>query len=247
MRLNFVNFRWEIRWIPLVLFIAVFSLLLRLGFWQLSRADEKEVFLTTQEQRLLEKPASLVEVLKEQVDRRYRPVLLQGRYDVKHQLLVDNQIKLGKLGGFVMTPFILSDDSGVVLVNRGWVAMDKARKKLPDVKMAINHSEISLTGVINEFPSVGLVLKGADEPSKGWPSSVQIINIDKLAKKFKYSFYPFQVQLRKDQANGYLRQWKINTRMPPEKHRAYAFQWFALAATLFFLTLWISSKTHKND
>ena len=246
MRLNFVNFRWEIRWVPLLLFIVVFSLLLRLGFWQLSRADEKEMFLTTQAQRLLDKPIPLAELLKEQ-DRRYRPVLLKGHYDVNHQLLVDNQINKGKLGGFVMTPFILSDGSGVVLVNRGWVAMDKTRKQLPDVKMATNHSEISLVGVINEFPSVGLVLKGADEPSKGWPSSVQIINIDKLALKFKYSFYPFQVQLRKDQANGYLRQWKINTRMPPEKHRAYAFQWFALAATLFFLTLWISSKTHKND
>ena len=246
MRLNFVNFRWEIRWVPLLLFIVVFSLLLRLGFWQLNRADEKEMFLTTQAQRLLDKPIPLAELLKEQ-DRRYRPVLLKGHYDVNHQLLVDNQINKGKLGGFVMTPFILSDGSGVVLVNRGWVAMDKTRKQLPDVKMATNHSEISLVGVINEFPSVGLVLKGADEPSKGWPSSVQIINIDKLALKFKYSFYPFQVQLRKDQANGYLRQWKINTRMPPEKHRAYAFQWFALAATLFFLTLWISSKTHKND
>jgi surfeit locus 1 family protein len=231
----------------LVIFIGVFCLLLRLGFWQLSRADEKEIFLTKQSQRLLEKPVPLAKLLKKQAEYRYLPVLLKGIYDRNHQLLVDNQIYKGTIGAFVMTPFILSDGMGVVLVNRGWVAMDKARKQLPMVAMSINESEISLVGVINEFPSVGLILKGADEPSKGWPSIVQIINREKLTEKFGYSFYPFQVQLNVDQNNGYMRDWKINTRMPPEKHRAYAFQWFALAATLFFLTFWLSCKTYKND
>ncbi|SHE20846.1 Cytochrome oxidase biogenesis protein Surf1, facilitates heme A insertion [Bathymodiolus brooksi thiotrophic gill symbiont] len=247
MRFSLFTFQWKIHWIPLVIFIAVFSLLLRLGFWQLSRADEKELFLATQSLRLMEKPVSLTELLKKPTEYRYRPVLLEGKYDSKHQLLVDNQIYMGKVGAFVMTPFIISNSARVVLVNRGWVATDKARKLLPDISMPENSAEVSLVGIVNEFPSVGLILKGADVASDGWPSVVQIVNTDKLTKKFEYLFYPFQVQLKADQANGYIRDWKINTRMPLEKHRAYAFQWFALATTLFFLTLWISCKTHKND
>lgn len=247
MRFKIFTFQWEVRWIPLLIFIAVFSLLLRLGFWQLSRADEKGLFLETQSLRLMEKPVLLTELLKNTAEYRYRSALLKGKYDSKHQLLVDNQIYMGKVGAFVMTPFILSDSERVVFVNRGWVATDKARKQLPDVSMPMNNAEISIEGIINEFPSVGLILEGADMASEGWPSVVQIVNTDKLTKRFEYSFYPFQVQLKAEQENGYMRDWKINTRMPPEKHRAYAFQWFALAATLFFLTLWISCKTHKND
>ncbi|MDC9729302.1 MAG: SURF1 family protein [Methyloprofundus sp.] len=247
MRVNFFNYQWKIHWLPLVIFIVVFSLLLRLGFWQLNRAAEKEQLFSNQAQRMLSKPVYLPELLKAQDEIKYRPVVLKGNYDATHQLLVDNQIVNGKLGAFVMTPFILADKSGAVLVNRGWIAMDKARLKVPDISLTANQYEISLIGRVNNFPAVGMVLKGADDLSEGWPSQVQVINLDKLATRFNYSFYSFQVQLQADQANGYLRDWKINTRMPPEKHRAYAFQWFALAATLFFLTLWISCKTHKND
>lgn len=247
MRVNFLNYQWKIHWLPLVIFIVVFSLLLRLGFWQLNRAAEKEQLLSNQAQRMLSKPVYLPELLKAQDEIKYRSVVLKGNYDATHQLLVDNQIVNGKLGAFVMTPFILADKSGAVLVNRGWIAMDKARLKVPDISLTANQYEISLIGRVNNFPAVGMVLKGADDLSEGWPSQVQVINLDKLATRFNYSFYSFQVQLQADQANGYLRDWTINTRMPPEKHRAYAFQWFALAATLFFLTLWISCKTHKND
>jgi surfeit locus 1 family protein len=35
--------------------------------------------------------------------------------------------------------------------------------------------------------------------------------------------------------------------MPPEKHIAYAVQWFALALTLTLLILWISCKKYKDD
>jgi len=247
MDLKFLGYQWRIHWLPLLLFICVFSLLMRLGFWQLERAKEKQLFLLKQQQHLLEKPVPIEQFLNDFSQSRYRPVLLQGRYDIKQQLLVDNQIYAGQLGAFVLTPFILDDNKGVVLVNRGWVAMDKARKKLPNIDLMTETQKISLTGIINEFPSVGLVLQGADEPSDSWPIVVQIVNIEKLRERFKYTFLPFQVQLKDDQANGYIRDWTINTQMPPEKHQAYAFQWFALATTLFFLILWISCKTHKHD
>ncbi len=237
----------NIRWVPLTLFVCLFILLLRLGFWQLSRANEKESFLVTQQKQMLQKPVLLTDLLLSAEARRYRPVIFNGGYDIKHQLLVDNQVHGGKLGAFVLTPFILENNEGVVLVNRGWVAMDKSRQRLPELGFKMASSIIEVSGIVNEFPSVGLVLQGADEPSEGWPSMVQIINIEKLKPKLGYSVLPFQVQLHAEQANGYLRDWKINTRMPPEKHRAYAFQWFALATTLFFLTFWISCKTHKND
>ncbi|MCK5666942.1 MAG: hypothetical protein KAI17_25825, partial [Thiotrichaceae bacterium] len=82
---------------------------------------------------------------------------------------------------------------------------------------------------------------------KGWPSVVQIVDKQKITNKLNQPILDFQVQLSSDQQYGYIREWYINTRIPPEKHTAYAFQWFALAVTLTLLALWGSCKTNKND
>jgi surfeit locus 1 family protein len=41
---------------------------------------------------------------------------------------------------------------------------------------------------------------------------------------------------------GYWREWRKNTVIPPEKHIAYAVQWFGLAITLTILFIWFGTK-----
>ncbi len=247
MKLSFLNYTWKINFIPFIVFIAVLALLLRLGFWQLDRAEVKRAHITTQQEKMLLPPVALIHLLATSDEWRYRQVQLRGHYDVAHQFLVDNQIINGKLGGFVLTPFVLTGNNKLVLVNRGWVAMSKDRQKLPDIDFKPPFGELVLSGMLNHFPGVGLVLAGADEPSDSWPSVVQIINDVKIAKKLNQPIFDFQVQLLPDQPDGYARDWQINTRMPPEKHIAYAVQWFALAVTLTLLILWISCKKYKDE
>ncbi|MBE0468906.1 MAG: SURF1 family protein [Methyloprofundus sp.] len=247
MKLNLFNYTCKINFIPFIVFIAVLAVLLRLGFWQLARADIKRAYLATQQTQSLMPPVALTELLALGADLRYRQVQLVGRYDVAHQFLVDNQILEGKVGAFVLTPFILAGNNTLVLVNRGWVAMSKGAQQLPDIDFKPASGELVLNGMLNDFPGVGLVLAGADEPSDSWPSVVQIINNAKIASKLNQPIFDFQVQLLADQPNGYTRNWQINRRMPPEKHIAYAVQWFALAITLILLILWISCKKNKDD
>jgi len=242
MHLSLFGYRCKIKVIPVLLFFVLLVLLLRLGFWQLDRAEEKRIFLQEQQNKMQLSQVPLLKLLAKTSDIKYRRVRLIGHYDVEHQFLVDNQIHQGQVGYFVMTPFILAENHQTVLVNRGWIKMDKNQKKLPDIEILPTLQDIMVLGVINHFPSVGLVLEGADRPSKGWPSVVQIIDAQKISKKLQRTILDFQVQLAKDQANGYIRDWQVVSRMPPEKHIAYAFQWFALAVTLFLLMLWISCK-----
>ena len=68
-----------------------------------------------------------------------------------------------------------------------------------------------------------------------------------IAKKLQQPIINFQVQLLAEQDNGYIRDWQIHAKLPPEKHTAYAFQWFSLAATLTILIFWISFKTKKYE
>jgi len=245
MKLSFLKGSFKINPIPLFLFIGVLSLLLNLGFWQLDRAELKREHLVKQQEKMRLKPIALSTLLATDDEIRYRQVKLKGHYDIAHQILVDNQIIGGVVGGFVLTPFILNNNNKRVLVNRGWLAMSKNRLELPEVKFTPPTNDILVAGIINKFPSVGLVLEGADEPSNSWPAVVQIINSDKISNKLKQPIYDFQVQLMPDQPYGYTRDWQINTRMPPEKHIAYAVQWFALGLTLTILIFWISYK--KDD
>jgi len=171
-------------------------------------------------------------------------VLVAGRYDEAHQFLIDNQILDGKPGYFVLTPFLIAQEKRAVLVNRGWVPLGEDRKALPDVSIKTEVKRI--TGRINHFPPVGIKLKGAEIPTEGWSSVVQVVDSRILAARLGYDLYDFQIELDADAAEGYRRQWKTASTIPPEKHLAYAVQWFGLALTLTGLFIWISSRKRSE-
>jgi surfeit locus 1 family protein len=88
-------------------------------------------------------------------------------------------------------------------------------------------------------------LAGAEQPTDTWPSVVQVVDSEILAKKLDYPLFQFQIELDKDLPDGFKREWHTTTIMQPEQHTAYAFQWFALALTLTILFIWYSRK--KKD
>ena len=107
---------------------------------------------------------------------------------------------------------------------------------LPDI--SVPAGQVSLTGTASRFSRPGIILDGADNPSKSWPALVQVINAGVLAKHLGYELFSFQIELDKSQEHGFKREWQHQLSMPPEKHTAYAVQWFLLAlalTVLFFL------------
>ncbi|PPK74292.1 surfeit locus 1 family protein [Methylobacter tundripaludum] len=230
--------------IPTLVYLCLLPTLIALGMWQLDRSEQKRAFLKEQEQALATETLHLSTAIEHNTEAlRYRNVEATGRYDVAHQFLIDNQISDGKAGYFVLTPFILTWETKAVLVNRGWIPLNQDRSILPDLQ--INKAEAIITGRINNFPSVGIKLAGAEIPTEGWPSVVQVVDSDVLAKKLGYSLFQFQIELAKELPDGYKREWHTSTIMQPEQHTAYAIQWFALALTLTILFIWYSFK--NND
>ena len=230
---------------PTLAYLCLLPLLIALGIWQLGRSEEKRLFLEQQQQRLASgEIIQLSTAIGDDVDAlRYKKVQATGHYDQAHQFLIDNQISAGKAGYFVLTPFVLQGEDKAVLVNRGWIPLNQDRSVMPDLQ--INNEQTVITGRINRFPSVGIKLTGAEIPSEGWPSVVQVIDNQVLAKKLAYSLFPFQIELDKNLPEGFKREWQTTTIMLPEQHTAYAIQWFALAFTLTILFIWYSFK--RND
>jgi surfeit locus 1 family protein len=224
-----------------MVFIGILPLLITLGMWQLNRAEEKRAYISLLEERMKAPVLNLSANSQEKIDQiKYRNIELIGRYDSLHQFLIDNQIVDSKVGYFVLTPFLIQGGNKTVLVNRGWIPLGKNRHSLPDI--VVSEKPTTITGRINSFPSVGIKMQGADIPIDVWPSTVQLVDTGVLEKKLRMALYPFQIELNKDQNNGYIRQWHITTPIPPEKHIAYAVQWFALGITLTVLFISLNLK-----
>ncbi|MGD0959208.1 MAG: SURF1 family protein [Methylomonas sp.] len=242
MKLRVLNY--EMRFSPagLLIYGLLLILLCGLGFWQLSRAEQKREFLA-QRRQAMENSGSLNLNQLVAVDLsadRYRKIEASGHYDTAHQFLIDNQILDGKPGYFVLTPFYVDGGRRNVLVNRGWVPLGADRSHSPDIEIRGRVEKIN--GRINNFPSVGVKLKGAEIPTENWPALVQVVDSKILAAKLAYDLYDFQIELNADEPEGYKRQWRAGAIISPEKHRAYAVQWFGLALALTALFIWISIK-----
>jgi len=231
--------------VPTLAYLVLLVLLCSLGVWQLGRSEEKRLFLKQQE---LGAASAEIIILSNHTDikadeLRYKKTQVTGQYDTAHQFLIDNQVSAGKVGYFVLTPFIVQGGATGVLVNRGWVPLNLDRTVLPEVE--IKDESTVVNGRINHFPSVGIKLAGAEIPTDSWPAVLQVVDVDVLAKKLTYPLMPFQIELAKDQPAGFKRDWQATTIMLPEQHIAYAIQWFALAVTLTILFIGYSFK--KND
>ncbi len=219
---------------PLIAYLCLLPLLLSLGIWQLNRAEEKRVLTRLKEQRQSTETLVLSTTLPDTAEALlYKPIKALGHYDSGHQYLLDNQVSKGKAGYFVLTPFLLKNENKAVLVNRGWLPLGKNRGDLPEIN--VDTKEITVTGRINRFPSVGLMLAGAEIPSNTWPALVQVIDNKVLAKQLAYPLFDFQLELDKQSANSFTREWQTPHTMTPEKHIGYAVQWFLLALTLTVL------------
>ncbi len=241
MIINTRGYTIKVATLPTLTFLCLLALLLSLGMWQLGRAQEKRDFLSQQQQAQTIETIHLSTAIEDNADTlRYKKLEVAGRYDTRQQFLIDNQVSEGKVGYFVLTPFMLQGENKGVLVNRGWIAANSDRTQLPDVSMIAESTVI--IGRANHFPSVGIKLAGAEIPSDTNPSVVQVVDSDILAKKLGYPLFTFQLELNKESPHGFKREWQTTTLMLPEQHTAYAIQWFALAFTLTVLFIVYSVK-----
>ena len=114
---------------PTLVTLALLSLLLGLGSWQLERAAWKQALIDTEKETASQSAQPLLDVIEAGGVLDFRPVLARGRYDLGRQLLVDNRIHQARAGYHVLTPLRLEGHGAVVLVNRGWLPMMASRNR----------------------------------------------------------------------------------------------------------------------
>ena len=218
---------WEVEVVPTLVAALLLALLLGLGRWQLERAAEKSALLAA---LAAAAAAPAVELSPEAA--RFARVRARGEWDAAHQFLLDAQPHAGRTGFRVLTPLTLADGTRLI-VDRGWVAADLDRRRLPPVALAAR--AVAVEGLLDEFPRAGLRAAPAPAASGAWPRTVLYPTAAELGAALGAPVHSRLLRLAPAAPDGFARDATPSLGFGPERHQGYALTWFALAATLVVL------------
>lgn len=218
-------------WFGLLLTLCVMPALCSLGFWQLRRAHEKRELMAQAEQgRTRVVPLSSTNAASLA---RYQHVSIDGHYDSAHQVLLDNMpSSRGEPGYRVLTPFVLADQS-LVLIDRGWVTVGANRSQHPHIE--VDTQSRQLTGMLDELPRPGVRAGTAGIQANVWPQVLNYPTFKELQQLYGSSMQSRIVLLDASINDGFERIWQIDVGFGPERHVAYAVQWFGMALTVLII------------
>ena len=224
-------------WLTL-LTICLVTLFVRLGIWQLDRAEEKQQILVAYEQRNAAPRVVLTGNNLEHIES-YQRVSLNGQADAGHQILLDNKVHNGRVGFEVLLPVQISGSDKWILVNRGWLAMGRNRNELPDI--AVDNSIQIYHGVVKVPLGDEFTIGNGNQWGDHWPQLIQWLDIKEAAVNLGYDLVPYILLQSKDDEGAYVRDWKMIS-SSPDKSISYAVQWFLFAIILLGLYLFLNYK-----
>lgn len=208
-----------------------------LGRWQTHRAQEKEALQALFEARLRETPVQLTGSVPSAEPLLYRRVRASGEWMPEGQIYIDNQVRDGRAGYFVVTPLRLAPGGDAVLVNRGWIARSRDYPRPPAA--AVPRGAVEVAGLATLPPRRVLELSADTIAGDVW----QNLSLERYRDTRRINVLP--VVVLADAAGAGL----LPVREQPDagvaKHREYALTWFALAVTT--LVLWIALNLRKVE
>ena len=218
----------NVRTIALVAVSAVSALVCtRLGFWQLSRLEQRRAHNALVSGRMVGAPAELDALPSDTGELHYRRVRVRGRLDFAHEVVVTGRTRNGSPGVHVVTPLRVAGRDTAVLVNRGWIYSpnsadaDLTRWREPDSLDAVGYAEPFVSADADARPAA----------SARDARAVRRLDRAVLSRDAGYPLAPYVVTLAPD------------TGAPPQDrpvrlpapavddgpHLSYAIQWFAFA------------------
>jgi len=201
-----------------------------LGNWQLGRGNEKarlaERIQAANRDALIELAAT--EVRADEVA--WRRVEVRGRFEPKYAVLIDNRILHGVVGYHVVMPLRIGDSQRYVLVNRGWVAGTHSRSALPPISTPAQ--ALRIVGLATVPSKRYLELSSEVTEGNVWEN----LTIERYRAAMPIAIQPVMIQQENTTDDGLTREWSA-PELGIDKHYAYAFQWYAMAAAILIIYL----------
>ena len=212
--------------IPALFGLAGTAVLVNLGLWQLSRADEKAALIAGMEARIFESPVRLPNAFDPENDR-YLPVTVAGRFLPDFTFAMAAQKARGP--GFHLISVLETEDGRRVMVDRGFLPEADAKSLTPD------SANVQIEGNLH-WPRDG------DRFTPEYDAGLNLFfarNVDQMAAVL--STEPVLVVMRdSDEQTPPATPVPVYQVNIPDNHLGYAVQWFLMALawvgmTVFFL------------
>ncbi|TCS37030.1 cytochrome oxidase assembly protein ShyY1 [Paucimonas lemoignei] len=233
-------FRFRFSWIPFIAAVIAVAIGIALGNWQSRRALEKEAIEASLQARAKQPTIELgTASLPDLRDLEFRRVRVKGRFVGDWPVYLDNRPYERRAGFHLLMPFRIAGSDTVVLVARGWLPRDPYdRARLPITRTPTG--EVEIEGSVRLHASRVYQFGEAAPLRPG--AIVQNVTTEEFAAASGLKLYPFLIEQAEQDSkgaaydDGLVRDWPRPS-LGAEKHRAYAFQWYGLAAAalLFFL------------
>jgi cytochrome oxidase assembly protein ShyY1 len=246
---------WLKRALLWLLALACVAGFVRLGIWQLHRAEFKEELVAHSHQVLSERNAQPLATTadapmpdKESPDA-YEWTSGSGHFPPLPAVLLDNQARGGQQGIRVYRVFQPDGARHALLVELGWRSLP-SRRDIP-VEPA-PPAVTQVRGLLSPPPAAGIRL-GGSAIQRQPDGSLLLVRLDPdsvaAALHLGNGLAPRVLRLDPGMKFGYKRDLAmLSGTLPPEQHRGYAVQWFAMAAGLLIACIVVSRrKSVKKD
>ncbi len=231
------------RWLGYLGLVVVFAIACAfLASWQLARRADARAEIDRVEANWNSAPRPIDQVLSSRdsfdVDQKWSPVELSGRYLVDEQLLVRGRPLGGNAGFEVLVPLRLSDGS-VFIVDRGWVPAGN-EQDAPDSVPAAPSGEVT---VVVRLKAGEPTLPGRSAPE----GQVATINLPTVAELVDGPLYTGAYGLLDSEDPAAAVRPTAAVKPTPDEgpHLSYAFQWVVFAIMAFVALGWAIRQEYR--
>ncbi len=217
-------------WLPLLVGSLLVLQFAALGAWQVSRGLEKRAT-----RQSYESESGHTAWQHGMEIRSFQNLKVSGRYDIEHQIVLDNIIINSRYGHYVLTPLSVAPDRPLLLINRGWI--EKSAGEFDPALLALPDAPVTVHGRAGSLPRAGYKMGNAISADEPWPRHAVYPSSEEISAALGREIQPFVLLMDHNQSNGFLRQW-VPSEFGPGKHFGYALQWFAMGAVLSGLLIW---------
>ena len=223
--------------LPTLAALAVVALTCALGVWQVHRAAYK-LGLQHAYEEAAQRPA--VRLRGDEADLpalNYRRIAAAGEFEAARAIFLDNRFSNERVGFRVVVPLRLEGSGRYLLVDRGWLPRDRGYPAPPP--LATPAGRVEIAGIASVPSGRFVELSKRTESGSVW----QNLTIERYRERIGLDVLPIVLVQLDGPANGLVQAWD-RPELGIDRHRGYAFQWFALAATIF--VVWIVTNLKRT-
>jgi cytochrome oxidase assembly protein ShyY1 len=225
-----MRLRFRFRAVPFAATVALVALGIALGNWQARRAAEKTALQARLEARAAAPALVLGAGAHDPAAVEFRRVIVTGEFVPNWPLYLDNRPLDGRSGFIFLMPFKIAGSHKYVLVERGWLPRDPAGRALAQPPTPAG--AVTLEGIAVTRPA--RVMQLGTPPALKPGAIVQNLEVGAFAAASGLDMQPFLIEQTGPGVPGetLVRKWPAPA-TNVDRHRGYAFQWYALAAMAF--------------